>query len=486
MRLLCVSTAKNTDHILRKLKEVAGPEIEATLHFGREEADYRVSSFTRMKRTTGTRGHILDKARYTGAAKALIESEEFSENLEMFVDHLHRRSALNEFRSHPIRLMHDYFDYYHLLADTIAKIMSDERIDHVLFFNVPHLAYDTIIYQIARSLGIKITIVSQSLFPGRFFSLRDMTTLGLLPKETIAAEPYKIERGKPLDLFYMKGVGQERGQMGGLTASGFLNLMLGLFRRRPLQALNPFAVAGWLRRMRKVGRALPKWRDPFSRYFHPDHFDYYENLLRYEENPIDLDGPFVYFPLQMQPEMTTSSLGGKFRDQALAIERLADLLPENVRILVKENPKQGAYMRGPLFYHRLARIPNVTILPSYANTHALMQRSQFVATITGTVGWEAIRAGKPALVFGAAWYRSLPGVVRYRDDLTYEEIVGLPIDHAALEATVGQLLARAHEGVVDRHYTKLVPGFDADANADCVAKTLLALMQGEVQETFSL
>ena len=237
--------------------------------------------------------------------------------------------------------------------------------------------------------------------------------------------------------------------------------------------------------MREVGKVLPKWRDPFSRYFHPDHFDYYENLLRYEENPIDLEGPFVYFPLQLQPEMTTSSLGGKFRDQALAIERLADLLPENVRILVKENPKQGTYMRGTMFYHRLARIPNVTILPSYANTHALMQRSQFVATITGTVGWEAVRAGKPALVFGAAWYRSLPGVVRYRDDLTYEEIVDLPIDHAALEATVGRLLARAHEGVVDRHYMKLVPGFDADANADRVAKTLLALMQGDVQETFS-
>lgn len=484
MRLLCVSTAKNTDHIFRKLKEVGGAQIEATLHFGRADADYRVSGFTRMKRTKGVRGHVLDDARYAGAAKALIESPEFSENLEMFVDHLQRRSALNELRSHPIRLMQDYFDYYHLLADSIAKIMADERIDHVLFFNVPHMTYDTIIYQIARSLGIKTTIVTQSLFPDRFFSLNDMAALGLFPKSGITGEPFSIERGQPLDLFYMKNVQQERGQMGGLTANGFLNLMLSLLKRRPLQALNPLAVARWLRRMREVGRALPKWRDPFSRYFHPDHFDYYENLLRYEENPIDRDGPFVYFPLQLQPEMTTSSLGGKFRDQALAIERLADLLPENVRILVKENPKQGAYMRGPMFYHRLARVPNVTILPSYANTHALMQKSQFVATITGTVGWEAIRAGKPALVFGAAWYRSLPGVVRYRDDLTYDQIVGSSIDHSDLEAAVGQLLERAHEGVVDRHYTKMVPGFDAEANADRVAKTLLSLLQGGVQETF--
>ena len=69
----------------------------------------------------------------------------------------------------------------------------------------------------------------------------------------------------------------------------------------------------------------------------------------------------MYFALQLQPEMTTSALGGPFKDQALAIETLARLLPPGVRILVKENPKQGAYQRGPMFFHRLARIPGVTV-----------------------------------------------------------------------------------------------------------------------------
>ena len=108
-------------------------------------------------------------------------------------------------------------------------------------------------------------------------------------------------------------------------------------------------------------------------------------------------------------------------------------------------------MRGPLFFHRLKRIPNVTFLPSSANTYELTRRARFVATITGTVGWEAIRQGKPALVFGKAWYRKLEGVHEWHDELQYEDILNSRIDHDKLEKNAGSLLAQAHSGVIDRH-----------------------------------
>ena len=100
--------------------------------------------------------------------------------------------------------------------------------------------------------------------------------------------------------------------------------------------------------------------------------------------------------------MSTSSLGGKYCDQALLIEDLARDLPDAWKIFVKENPRQGAYARGPMFFHRLNRIPNLEIMPSNADTHALSNNAQFVASVAGTVGWEAIRQGTPAMVFGAA------------------------------------------------------------------------------------
>ena len=96
--------------------------------------------------------------------------------------------------------------------------------------------------------------------------------------------------------------------------------------------------------------------------------------------------------MQLQPEMTTATLGGIFNDQLLALECLARKLPPGWRILVKENPKQTAFMRGRLFWQRFDSIPNVVLVPMHTDTFTLTAKSQFVATITGTVGWGRLRA----------------------------------------------------------------------------------------------
>ena len=57
------------------------------------------------------------------------------------------------------------------------------------------------------------------------------------------------------------------------------------------------------------------------------------------------------------------------------------------------------------------------------NTYELINKSQFVATITGTAGFEAISGGKPALTFGRAWYRCLPGVTVYNDKVQLSDIM---------------------------------------------------------------
>jgi hypothetical protein len=123
-------------------------------------------------------------------------------------------------------------------------------------------------------------------------------------------------------------------------------------------------------------------------------------------------------------------------------------------------------------------------MPSHASTHELTARALYVASISGTVGWEAVRKGKPALVFGHTWYASLPGVHTWHAGLTHEAIVGGPPDHAALEQAVGQLLAQGHAGIVERHYTPLVPGYDDTRNAQSVASALLPLLLGQAPTSF--
>ncbi|MBQ0932852.1 capsular polysaccharide export protein, LipB/KpsS family [Ideonella alba] len=485
IRLLAVSTAANTDAALQELLRQAGPEVELVLHLGNTESDYKASAVSRMNLRRGRRGHLTQDTRFTGLAHALFMQEDYEERVDEFIDHLHRRAEPFAHLPHPLHGFHEYWDYFHVLADVFAQRIAESGATHALFFNVPHLVHDTLVWQVARAMGLPTLIVSQSLFPNRFISMPTIEAYGRLRPDAEAAPPYPIQRGETLQHFYMKGIGQQKQASGRISLRALVQLMTFLLTKRKLKALNPLYVAGLLRRMQHIYGGLPDWRDPFARFFHEDSLAYFEHLLQFEDVQPDWSRRFVYFPLQLQPEMTTSALGGPFKDQALAIESLARMLPEDVAIYVKENPKQGAFMRGPMFFHRLRRIPNLVFMASHTSTHELTARSEFVASISGTVGWEAVRQGKPALVFGATWYADLPGVHRWHPGLRFEDIVAAPPDHAALERSVGQFLHHCHEGVVERHYKTLVPDFDEAHNARQVGAALLALLTGRTPTTFA-
>jgi hypothetical protein len=482
IRLAVVSTAKNTNRILEQMQQQAGDAVEVVFHLGDKTAPFKASSLSRMLPTQGTEGHLFENDHYSGAAEALVQSDDYFQLRDVYSDHLNRTSGSHKYKTHSLRDQQDYHDYYHVVCDVIAKELIARKVTHVLFFNIPHLSYDTAVYHVAQSLGLKLTFVTQSILPNRFFSMTNPVDYGGFIIDP-QAEPYAIEKGSKPDLFYMQGIKQEREEGGKITAKAVLQLLSFLVLKRPMKALNPVYVWKLVRHMKWVYGAFPKWRDPFARFFHEDELAYFDTLAQFEDGTVDLSGDFVYFPLQLQPEMTTSALGGRFRDQAYAIERLAGMLPDGVRILVKENPKQGGYMRGPMFFHRLRRIPSVTILPSWADTHALTGAAKFVAAITGTVGWEAIRAGTPALVFGKAWYRSFTGVHEWREGITYDEIVQ-PFEHDDLEKSAGSLMTRTHEGVVDRHYIKIAPTYEEPANDAQVARTILDLIARRTVATF--
>lgn len=484
VRLAAVSTAANTDAALQALLRQAGGRVELVLHLGSTDADYKASAVSRMDLRRGRRGHITEGLRFSGQAHALFMQPGYSALVDDFIDHLHRRAEPHAHLPHKLSGFHDYWDYHHILADVIAQRLTDSGATQLLFFDIPHLVHDTLVYQVGRALGLPCLVLAQSLFPNRFFSMPDVAAYGRPVPGMPTAAPWPIDRDATPQHFYMKGIAQQRAATGRITGKALLQLTAFLLTKRRWQALNPFYVAGLLRRMQRIYGGLPDWRDPFARFFHADELAYFEHLLAFEDTVPDLDGPFVYFALQLQPEMTTSALGGPFKDQALAIETLARMLPPGVRLLVKENPKQGAYQRGPMFFHRLARIPGVVFMPSHASTHELTAKALYVATISGTVGWEAVRKGKPALVFGPTWYASLPGVHTWHAGLTHDHILAHPPDHAALEQAAGQLLSQAHAGVIARHYKVLVPDHDEARNAETVAASLLPLLLGEAPTSF--
>ena len=136
----------------------------------------------------------------------------------------------------------------------------------------------------------------------------------------------------------------------------------------------------------------------------------------------DFNKKFIYVPLQVQPELTSSPLGDMFVDQILMIETLSASLPLEWIIYVKEHPIQWlrrgicfTWYRYQGYYKKIAKLKNVQLIPIKTDTYTLINKSQIVAVITGTVAWEAILRSKPAMVFGYPWYRDCSEIFRVKD-----------------------------------------------------------------------
>ena len=443
-----------------------------------------MSGLIRVKRKRGRMKNLLKEDRFSGISYLSDTGFALNESAFVSIDHLQRRTQQFTWRYHTIESANDAKHYYHIVLDLQAKLLVEERINLVLFFEYPHLFYDTLIYQLAKAKGIRTLIVSRSRFPNRFFSLSAIKDTGnfLSDCDEFSSESYPINPSENPEWEYMKTVKQFRGEPGKLCWRGTLRLFWSLVAIERKKLLNPKVLLKTFSRMRKIAAVFPKWRDPFHNHFHTSHLDYYERILPYENEEVDFTRKFVYFPLQLQPEMTTSTLGGCYSDQLLAIEHLSRILPDDSWIYVKENPKQTGAMRGPQFFNRLDRISNLVFLPSYANTYELIEKSEFVATITGTVGWEAICKGKIALVFGKAWYCNLPGAVHFREDLTYEMLLDCKVKHTDLEQNTGQLVSRSHLGSILPPIKE--PTQDDLTDSNTVAETIVGLIENRIETTF--
>ncbi len=144
---------------------------------------------------------------------------------------------------------------------------------------------------------------------------------------------------------------------------------------------------------------------------------------------IDLDSKYVYYALHFEPERTTNPDGGEFHDQAVAIAKLRDLVPDNIDIFVKEHPthfyrpKLSSRGRSPLFYDFISNINGVKLVPQNTSSFELIEKSVFVSTITGTTAFESSIMGKQSLIFGDTWFNGCPNIILWEANLTFEDIM---------------------------------------------------------------
>lgn len=374
-------------------------------------------------------------------------------------------------------LVNEFTMSYHYFANLILK----KNVQLIIFANLPHEGPDYVLYQVAKMLKVKTLICYQNIFSNQFFmmtSLADFGVFNTVPK-IFGDQSLSLEPGFKQKVSYMQDI--EKRQLaitgGGL---GFI-----LFRLKKAVRKISLMLVGLIRIALTPKRINLK---SLARKIETFHFKYVyrKNNIKHTvsqvvlNNVINSSSKIAYFPLHLQPELTTSAIGGIFQDQLLAIETLRSLLNDNWVILVKENPKQGYFQRGDLFFNRLSHIPGVYWVDRFYPSEKILEKATLTAVISGTAGWEAIKGGGKCIVFGQAWYSSLPGCIKYYDGITNSELINfLSSKHTFLQVKnmFNLLSKKAGTGVVDPEYKSLVDGYTPEGNATLVAHSLMAVIR---------
>ena len=135
----------------------------------------------------------------------------------------------------------------------------------------------------------------------------------------------------------------------------------------------------------------------------------------------DFDKKYIYFAAPYQPEAISNVNQGCYEDPFLILDILTTVIPKDFMVYYKEHPNtfkdadKGALYRDEKYYQKLNSYINLRMISSDVDTFSLLDHSVCVATVGGTIGWESIVRGKPALVFGSIWYQACNGVFTITD-----------------------------------------------------------------------
>lgn len=136
---------------------------------------------------------------------------------------------------------------------------------------------------------------------------------------------------------------------------------------------------------------------------------------------------YVMYPLHKQPEASIDVLGRYMNDQAENILNIWRILPPDVILLVKEH-SNAIGDRDARFFNDLVKYPNIYIIDHQADTRTLLENSEAIFTVSGTIAYEAGLLGKRAFTFSEMFFNKMEGVNRieltdFRYCTSFEDLI---------------------------------------------------------------
>ena len=140
----------------------------------------------------------------------------------------------------------------------------------------------------------------------------------------------------------------------------------------------------------------------------------YDNLKDIEK--------YAYFPLSVQPELSTNLWAPIFTNLFELIRQVAISLPSGITLVVKEHPIMIG-RRAKKYYEKLKSLPNVKLINPYIRTNDVINNAKcdLVTVVSGTSGFEAALLGKKVIQFSDTFYKVLPNVKILTDMTKFTE-----------------------------------------------------------------
>jgi hypothetical protein len=313
---------------------------------------------------------------------------------------------------------------YHSQIMYWKSVLEHFRPDVVVYRITPHVSHDYALYSLCRIMNIQTIMFERTSLPGFVYPVNSFEEGSEIIRNTynkaleesshqkVSLTPETELHVKNLSKTYADAMPyylkyklkryKKSGDVGG-NVSILLRLVKDLAKAYWTQKTDFDKVPNYMRKKYHTNMGGFKRKKILATY----------NQLA---NTVNLAVPYIFVALQCEPERQTCPAGGVFGNQYLMIDMLSKLIPEGWKIYVKEHISQfkvyqAAERAKPVeFYKMIASMPNVQLVPLTYTSFELIDKAKASATVSGTVGWESVVRGKPAMLFGYAWYRDCKGI----------------------------------------------------------------------------
>jgi capsule polysaccharide modification protein KpsS len=142
-----------------------------------------------------------------------------------------------------------------------------------------------------------------------------------------------------------------------------------------------------------------------------------------QQIPNDL--PFIFLPLQQEPERSLLLSAPDYKNQVETVEYVSKCIPKDYLLFVKEHPTQGSGRdwRKISNYKAMQNNPKVRLVHPSVPADKIIQKSKLVISVSGTIALESTFFNKPSITIADNDYTLIPSISRLNSKNEFRELI---------------------------------------------------------------